>query len=102
MHPPNTLYYELWPKVLKLDMPHALSLSLSGTLDVDPAKRSTFAKLFIMLSGDEGNKIADQDNEEDAAEFYDVSGKIQDCLDSSAIKSKYDGNSSSSRFSRFE
>jgi serine/threonine protein kinase len=96
MHPPNNLHYELWPIVLELAMPHALFLSLTGTLNVDPAKRSSFSELFIMLSGDEGKKIADQDNEVDAAEFYDVSGKIQDCLDSSAIKS-----SSSARFSQF-
>jgi hypothetical protein len=100
MHPPNTLYSELWPNVLELAMPRALFLSLTGTLDIDPAKRSTFAELFIMLSGEEGKKIADQDNEVDAAEFYDVSGRIQDFLDSSAIDSSSFNNSAP--FSRFE
>jgi hypothetical protein len=102
MHPPNNLHYELWPKILELDMPHALTLSLTGTLDVNPTKRSTFAELFIMLSGEEGKKIADQDNEVDAAEFYDVSGNIQDFLDSSAINSQYVSYSSSAQFSRLE
>jgi hypothetical protein len=100
MHPPNNLHYELWPKVLELAMPHALFLSLTGTLDIDPAKRSTFAELFIILSGEEGKKIADQDNEVDAAEFYDVSGRIQDFLDTSAINSSSFSNSA--LFSRFE
>jgi hypothetical protein len=41
-----------------------------GTLDVDPAKRKTFAELFTMLSGKEGKKIADKDNEVDVPEFF--------------------------------
>jgi serine/threonine protein kinase len=52
MHLPNSLYYELWPMVLELPLPHALFLSLTGTLDDDPAKRSTFVELFKMLSGE--------------------------------------------------
>jgi hypothetical protein len=78
--PPNSLYHDLWPRILELDMPGVLSLSLSGTLQKDPTKRNTFDELFQLISSEEGKKIADQDDEENAAEFYDVTGKVMDFI----------------------
>jgi hypothetical protein len=78
--PPNSLYHDLWPRILELDMPGVLSLSLSGTLQKDPTKRNTFDELFQLLSSEEGKKIADQDDEENAAEFYDISGAVLDFI----------------------
>jgi uncharacterized protein with von Willebrand factor type A (vWA) domain len=84
MHPPNTLYRDLWPMILELEMPLVLKESLTSTLQEDPEKRKTFDELFVMLSGSAGNEIADQDNEEFAEEFYDVSGRIQDFITSNS------------------
>lgn len=61
-------------------MPPILALSLTSTLQEDPAKRKTFDELFLMLNGIEGKAIAEQDNEEFAEEFFDVSGRIQDYI----------------------
>jgi hypothetical protein len=96
MLPPNSLYYDLWPKVMELEMPAALSLCLSGTLQEDPDRRNTFDELFQLFSSEEGKRIADQDYEEYAAEFYDVSGKIQDFV--SGVSSSRNYSHSSSKF----
>jgi hypothetical protein len=82
--PPNCLYHDLWPMILDLDMPRVLSLSLSGTLQKDPTKRNTFDELFQLLSSEEGKKIADHVDEENAAEFYDFSGKVLDYISSNS------------------
>jgi hypothetical protein len=67
--PPNSLYHDLWPKILDLKMPRALALSLLGSLHEDQEKRNTFEELFLLLSSAEGSEIADQDNEEYADYF---------------------------------
>jgi serine/threonine protein kinase len=79
LHPPNSLH-QLWPEVLDIEMPRALSLCLSGTLQENPDKRNTFYELFQLLGSEEGKKIAEQENEENEEEFFDVSGAIQDII----------------------
>jgi serine/threonine protein kinase len=78
--PPNTLYFDLWPKVLDLDMPPVLSMSLSDTLQKDPLFRKTFEELFVLLSSKEAKEISEQDNEEHNEEFFDVSGRVLDFI----------------------
>jgi hypothetical protein len=46
--------------------------------------RMTFEALFV-LSSKEGKEIAEQDNEEFAAEFYDVTGRIQDFISTAML-----------------
>jgi serine/threonine protein kinase len=99
LHPPNFLYRDLWPMVLDLQMPKVLTLSLTSTLQEDPEKRKTFNELFVMLNGVEGREIAEQDNEEFAEDFFDVSGRIQDFIASSSSRN-YSHSASQSMFSR--
>jgi serine/threonine protein kinase len=80
LQPPNTLYRDLWPKILTLEMNQTLLLSLMGTLHDAQESRMTFDELFLMLSCVEAKEIADQDNEEYAAEFFDISGRVQDFI----------------------
>jgi serine/threonine protein kinase len=78
LQPPGNLHYDLWPGILDLAMPKALAQSLSQTLAEDPSCRSSFSELFLMLSSKDGRKIAKQDNEVNADNFFDISGRVMD------------------------
>jgi serine/threonine protein kinase len=83
--PPNTLYRDLWPKVLNLvEMPQVLSTILTGTLHDFQGSRNTFDELFQLLSSEDGKVIEEMDNEEYADEFLDVTGRIQDFVGNSS------------------
>jgi serine/threonine protein kinase len=56
---PNTLYEDLWPKILEVKLPKALLQCFASTLDSDPENRLHFTDLLVMLKSRDGYAIKD-------------------------------------------
>jgi hypothetical protein len=56
---PNTLWDDLYPGILDVNLPAVLLKCFSSSLDPEPAKRMQFTDLLELLRSQDGNKIRD-------------------------------------------
>jgi serine/threonine protein kinase len=75
LRPPNRLHQVLWPTVLEIKMPAMLCELLKVTLAEDPARRTAFDQLFLMLESEDGKEIGAQVTELDLENFKGMDEK---------------------------